>query len=701
MTIPTLLLSLALAADPAPPATPLPTSSIMVPEGATPNEIVALASQVVPAPRQLAWQARGFTAFVHFGMNTFTDREWGEGDEDPDLFAPEDLDADQWVRAFASAGMTGVVLTCKHHDGFCLWPTETTAHSVRSSAWRDGGGDVVREVADACRRAGLAFGIYLSPWDRNHPDYGTPAYDLAFRAQLRELLTGYGTIAEVWLDGANAPGDDPARFDWSAHFALVRELQPEACIAITGPDVRWCGNEAGRTRAAEWSVIPLETTDPRSAAESFDVFRAYRGVSVAAPDLGSRAQLASARRLVWWPAVVNTSIRPGWFHHAAEDDRLRSLGELLAIRVAAEGGNAHLLLNVPPDARGLIPEGDVRRLAALGEAWERTFACDLAEEATAAPRFRMAGELHFASDVAANLVVLEEEIATQGQRVERFRIEAWLAGGWREVARGTTIGARRILAIPETTSSRFRYWIDASRGRPGIARFALHRAPRLAPAPTIERDGEGRIVLAAPEGLEIRFTTGGGVPDARSPRYRGPISLLQPAATIRAASFVLDDATWMAPGGPAIAERSFGPPKTGWRIAACDSEQAPGEAAAHAIDENPDTIWHSRWSPDAPAHPHFLAIDLGAPTAIRAATYLPRRDGTNGRVTRCTVAVSDDGVAWRQVAEATFADAASSAEERTIPFGEVVVARYLKFTALAAVDGRPWASAAEVGILTP
>jgi alpha-L-fucosidase len=291
-----------------------------------------------PSARQLRWQSMEMYAFVHFGMNTMAGREWGHGGEDPALFDPPRVDADQWMRGFVAAGMTGVIFTAKHHDGFCLWPTATTAHSVTSAPWRDGRGDMVREVANAAGRHGLAFGVYLSPWDRNHRTYGTgTAYDDVFVEQLTELLTNYGPVFSVWFDGANGEGPDGRvqAYDWERYYAVIRDLQPEAVISVCGPDVRWCGNEAGHTRPQEWSVVARELRDVERIADKSqhaDDASFARLVRSDEQDLGSRvALMGHLDDLVWYPAEVNTSIRPGWFYHSAEDAAVRTADELFEI----------------------------------------------------------------------------------------------------------------------------------------------------------------------------------------------------------------------------------------------------------------------------------------------------------------------------------------------------------------------------------
>ena len=344
------------------------------------------AAHIRPSPRQVTWQQYEVTGFVHFGMNTFTNREWGEGTEDPQLFNPTQLDARQWVRTAKAFGMTELILTTKHHDGFCLWPTKTTKHSVVSSPWKGGKGDVVADVAAACREYGLKFGVYLSPWDRNQAKYGiygTDQYNDFFKTQLRELLTNYGPIAEVWFDGANGEGKTGKKqvYDWNSYYNLVRELQPNAVVSISGPDVRWVGNEAGEGRDTEWSVVPLRASEQDViAANSQQV--AGSGVFVPSGDrmdidLGSRAKILEAKTLIWYPSVVNNSFRPGWFYHPEEDTKQRSVDKLVGNYYQSVGKNSVWLLNFSPDKRGLIHENDVKILREGRAVLAKTFCAGL------------------------------------------------------------------------------------------------------------------------------------------------------------------------------------------------------------------------------------------------------------------------------------------------------------------------------------
>jgi len=393
---------------------------------------------VTPTPLQAAWQDLELIAFAHFGMNTFTDREWGEGTEDERLFNPTAFDADQWVRALKAGGMKLLILTAKHHDGFCLWPSRYTAHAVQNSPWKGGKGDVVREVAEACRRGGLKFGVYVSPWDRHEPSYGTAAYNTHFCNQLRELLTGYGPIAEVWFDGACGEGANGKKqeYDWEAFYRTVRECQPQALIAICGPDIRWVGNESGVAREDESSVQP--------AGEGFR----------------------------WHPAECDVSIRPGWFYHPAEDGKVKTLSELMDIYYQSVGRNSVLLLNVPPDRRGLIHENDVARLAEFGREVKRRFGKPIAQ----ATGKGMLVALALPGATTINHAVVMEDIR-QGERVEGYTIEGLVAGDWKPLAAGRVIGHKRIHRFDPVTVTAVRLRVEGAKAEPKIRRFAVYRVP--------------------------------------------------------------------------------------------------------------------------------------------------------------------------------------------------------------------------------
>ena len=458
---------------------------------------------VVPHERQIRFQQLEFYAFIHFTVNTFTDKEWGDGTESPEIFDPKKLDAEQWVTAVKSAGMKGLILTCKHHDGFCLWPSKLTRHTVEYSPWKDGRGDVVREVSEACKKHGIKFGVYLSPWDRNCPLYGQgKAYDDFFVAQLTELLTDYGEVFSVWFDGACGEGPNGKKqyYDWERYYSVIRELQPDACISVCGPDIRWCGNEAGYTRTAEWSVVPLRARDSEIVSEKSqhadDVEFRMRRVDARDADLGSREVLENEQELIWYPAEVNTSIRPGWFWHEYENDKVRSLEELVHIYNNSVGGNATFLLNVPPTPEGLLHENDVKRLAELGEYIKRAFCTNLLDSARltadgmnieavrqddyseyfTVPKDNTTAEItaEWDSPVTVGNIVIKENILC-GQRVESFTVEARLDGEYVQVWQGTVIGYKRIVPLKNVTAKAVRIRITDSRTEPSLAFLGIYK----------------------------------------------------------------------------------------------------------------------------------------------------------------------------------------------------------------------------------
>jgi len=406
------------------------------------------AARPAPSPSQLQWQRDELALFLHFGVNTFTDREWGDGAEDPAIFTPAALDARQWARAAKAGGFRAMILTAKHHDGFCLWPTATTQHSVASSPWRGGAGDVVREFTDAAKAEGLRAGLYLSPWDRNAPSYGSERYNDFYCDQLTELLTRYGPIAEVWFDGANGEGPNGRhqQYDWPRYWALVRKLQPGTVIfSDAGPDVRWIGNENGVAGETNWSTV-----DPAVVP--------YPGAT--GPRVTDMLQHGDPHGTVWRPGETDVSIRPGWFNHPAEDKRVKSADELVELYFTSVGRNSKLLLNVPPTREGLLHATDVARLAAMRQRLDVLLAHDRA------PGVR-AGRAATVSRAA-----LSEDI-TRGQAVARYTLHGMVAGTWRVLSRGTTIGYKKVDRFDPVTLSAARVQVDDAIGRAAPVRIAL------------------------------------------------------------------------------------------------------------------------------------------------------------------------------------------------------------------------------------
>lgn len=457
--------------------------------------------KAVPGERQLTYEKMEFFCFIHFTVNTFTGSEWGDGKEDVSIFNPTELDARQWVKTAKDAGMKGLILTCKHHDGFCLWPSKYTEHSVKNSPYKNGKGDIVREVSEACKEFGLKFGVYLSPWDRNNSSYGKgKEYDDYYVNQLTELLTEYGELYTIWLDGACGEGANGKiqKYDWNRYYKVMRELQPNAVISISGPDVRWCGNEAGEVRESEWSVVAKDMTDPSITAElsqheDNEEFR-DRPLDETQSDLGSRERLKNEKELVWYPAETDVSIRPGWFYHEEEDDKVRSFENLKDIYLKSVGGNTTLLLNIPPMKNGKIHEKDIAILKRLGEFINDTFKNNLLKNAliTTVPEHDCRGnspdmmrtddyntyfmnkegdnklliEIKFDECKKLNYLVLKEAI-TYSQRVEKFNVYFNDESGNKiKIFGGTTIGYKRIIDLKGTKTDNLTIEIEDSRVAP-------------------------------------------------------------------------------------------------------------------------------------------------------------------------------------------------------------------------------------------
>ena len=431
----------------------------------------------VPTENQLRWQDMEMYAFIHYSLNTYTDQEWGFGNEDPKLFNPTDLDCRQWARVCKQAGMRGIIFTAKHHCGFCMWPSAYTEYSVKNSPWKDGKGDVVRELADACREEGLDFAVYLSPWDRNHPEYGRPEYVSYFRNQLRELLTNYGEIFEVWFDGANGGDgwygganevrkiDRTTYYEWPETYRMIRELQPQCLIWNDGGDrgdLRWVGTEAGNVGETNWSLL------------NHDGEVTWSMLHYGLEDGES-----------WVPGETNTSIRPGWFYHETENEHVKSLSKLMDTYYKSVGRNSTLLLNFPIAPNGRIHPNDSLRGIAFKRMIDEVFKTDLAKDAEIKKQ-GVVTLITFKKITAFNRFVAEEDIR-YGQRVKKFALEAEVDGQWVTLKDGlvengdglTTIGHRRIICFPTVKASQLRFTILDSKCEPIIKRTSVFLAPEL------------------------------------------------------------------------------------------------------------------------------------------------------------------------------------------------------------------------------
>jgi len=664
----------------------------------------------IPTERQLAWHELEFYAFVHFNMNTFTNMEWGNGSESPELFNPTELDCRQWARVAKEAGMKGIILTAKHHDGFCLWPSAYTEHSVKNSPWKNGQGDVVRELADACKEYGLKLGIYLSPWDRNHPDYGKPEYITYFRNQLRELMTNYGDVFEVWFDGANGGTgyygganeerriDRKTYYDWEDTRQIVRDLQPDACMfSDAGPDIRWVGNEEGWAMKTNWSIIRRDEYYPGT------------------PDY---ADLRTGQEdgTHWVPAEVDVSIRPGWFYHASEDHKVKSLPQLLDIYYNSIGRNASLLINFPVDKRGLIHEKDAEQIQKLGDAIKSDFNVDLAQNKKAeATTIRSDSrkydpgnmtdnnpDTYWATDdgiVQASATIdlgkptefnrfLVQEDIRLGQRVRKFTVDIYNNNEWKEIASETTIGRKRILRFPNVTGSMVRLNILDSKACPVISNIGIYKAPKVLVEPEVRRTKEGMVsILAFDSELTIYYTLDGSEPDLTSMKYTDAF-LLDKKATLKA--IAVDPESKQKSGVTSI---DFDIPKTKWKAIGKITDQ---EKIETIIDGDENTAWST--SGDKPVD---FIIDLGEEVNCKGFKYLPdQRRGDPGIIFNYEFYLSKDGKNWgNPVSAGEFSNIQNSPVWQVREFNSVKC-RFVKLRALSPAEENGPVGIAEFEIIT-
>jgi alpha-L-fucosidase len=653
----------------------------------------------VPEPRQIAWQELEYYGFVHFNMNTFSDREWGFGDEKPEMFNPTELDPRQWARIASEAGMKGLIITAKHHDGFVLWPSAFTEHSIKNSPWKDGKGDLIRELADACKEYGLKFGIYYSPWDRNHPDYGKPEYITYMRNQLTELLTNYGEIYEVWFDGANGGDgyygganeerkvDKLTYYEWPRVYELVRELQPGAMMfSDGGPDVRWVGNEHGFAYEATWSNLMRDSV--------------YAGM----PDYPEKYASGQENGTHWVPAESDVSIRPGWYYHKYEDHKVKTLPQLLEIYYNSIGRNSSLLINFPVDTRGLIHENDAASILAFGEKIKKDFELNLAGSAKieangdrgksfqaenvldedyqsywtlkdGAPQSELI--LNFENEISFNRLLLQE-YTPLGQRVTSFSLERDLNGTWEKIAEGTTIGYKRILRFEDVKAKRIRINFLDGKDIPVISKVGIYNSPKLLIAPTYTRSINGLVTLISPDsGLEIFYTVDGRTPTKESLKYGSPIPVTE-ALTLMALSY---DPLSGESSEPVRIDLDL--PKGNWKTLESGAEKA--------IDEKSTSYWKSLDG--------VLTLDLGSTIDLKGFTYLPMQARyPSGFITNYIFQVSSDGKSWKEIARGEFSNVVNSPVEQQIRF-DPISTRFIRLGAVKTADGNP-ATFGEVGILT-
>ncbi|HTG67234.1 MAG TPA: alpha-L-fucosidase [Flavobacterium sp.] len=660
----------------------------------------------IPSENQMNWQEMEYYAFVHLSVNTYIDMAWGFGNEDASIFNPTNLDCRQWARICKESGMKGIIITAKHHSGFCLWPSKYTEYSVKNSPWKNGKGDIVREMADACKEYGLKLGIYLSPWDRNHPDYGKPEYITYFRNQLKELLTNYGEVFEVWFDGANGGdgyygGANETRkinretyYDWTNTYKMVRELQPKIVIWNDNgdrADLRWVGTEAGYVGKTNWSLLNATgkvTEDMlRHGLENGDS---------------------------WVPGEVNTSIRPEWFYHKREDTKVKTVPELMEIYYNSIGRNGTLLLNFPIMPNGLIHEKDEKAALEFAQEVKKVFALNLAKGAKVEASnvrannsdFRAENVLdgdkntYWATDdqlKSASLIIsfdkptffnrfLVQEYIKLGQRVKSFKVEAFINQEWKELANETTIGYKRILCFPTVEATKIRFTILDAKSNPLISNIEIYNAPQILTAPQIVRKQSGDVqIIPSDSESEIYYTLDGSTPTLKSNKYKNEIKTTSGKVAVKAMAYSAATAK-----SSAVAEEKFDIAKNNWKILGVEDKEV-----YRILDGDANSVWHQNKE-----MPVDVVIDFGKIESLVGFRYLPDQDlRSKGIVTKYKFYVSTDNKKWKLVNEGEFSNINNNPLWQNKIF-KLAKARYIKFTALENTKGDNVAGFAEIDVVT-
>jgi alpha-L-fucosidase len=665
----------------------------------------------LPTQKQVDWQEMEFYAFVHFSLNTFTNKEWGYGDESPELFNPTNLDVRQWARIVKAAGMKGIILVAKHHDGFCLWPSAYTERSVKNSPWKNGKGDLVKELAAACKEYNLKLGLYLSPWDRNRADYGKPEYVTYFRNQLKELLTNYGDVFEMWFDGANGGdgyygGANETRkintleyYNWDETYKLIYKTAPKTLVWGVGPsEARWIGNEEGRAGKTNWSL--LRQKDELAGKVHYTEF-------MSGHEDGEK----------WVPGEADVSIRPGWFYHSVEDDKVRPLDEMVDIYYESVGRNATLLLNLPVDKRGLVHENDEARLKELVSTIKADFKSDLLIGTKNSannvrgnnPEFGTKNltdgnkNSYWATDdnvktasvvfefdkpTDLNRILLQEYIPL-GQRVKAFNVEAKVDGVWKTVATETTIGYKRILRIDRVTASALKINILDSKASIVISNIQAFNAPTFVRMPEIQRDKNGNITIKSEEGYPVYYSLDGKNPTQKSTLYKG-VFQYNKAVEIKAVAIDVSENI-----SSAIKTAKYGASKENWKIVLASSGDL--KSANRIIDGNPNTDWS--FGNDSNKLPQEIIIDLGSILKINGFTYMPQQVGNNlNLISNYEFYTSPDNYRWTLQSKGEFSNIKNNPIEQIKTF-KADKARYIRFIAKQAVWKGSTVSIAEINVI--
>ncbi len=698
----------------------IPANTIAIAPTDSKELIIEKAINVIPSKIQLDALRNEFIAFIHFGPNTFTRMEWGNGMEDPKIFDLKELDTDQWCKSLKDAGMKMVILTVKHHDGFVLWQSRYTDHGIMSTNFRDGKGDVLRDLSKSCQKYGIKLGVYLSPADlyqienpkglygnlsqyskrtipREVPgrpfsnktkfEFEVDDYNEYFLNQLFEILTEYGPIHEVWFDGAHPKRKGGQKYNYEAWKKVVRTLAPKAVMFNRG-DVRWCGNEGGHTRKTEWNVLPFNNTELTEFTDT---------TGWEDENLGIRERLYNARFLHYQQAEVDTSIREGWFYRDDVYQKVRSADDVFDIYERSVGGNATFLLNIPPNRDGKFSDQDVKVLSETGKRIKETYSKDLLQGAKGPKQVLDHNDVTYSllnnnqliietpKLVTFNRIMLQEAISTHSERVESHAVDAWVNGEWKEIAAATNIGYKRILRFPEITTQKIRLRILESRGQVFMSSISAYYYQMKPPQLAIAQDQTGKVSIYAQKqdfnwnvhnetetkssdkDFNIYYTTDGSEPDSNSLKYNGPFEKEQ--GTIKAVAILKGER------GSTQTEM-VGIAKNKWKLIDA-KEGTKNHSAEAAFDANSKTFWQST----SQALPQNLSLDLGNMYTLTAMVYTPQTAFGGGMMAKGIVEISADGKKWEAVSAFEFGNLVNDPSKRSLYFKQAVKARYVRVTA--------------------
>lgn len=676
----------------------------------------------LPTKGQLQWQETDMYCIVHLSVATYTDKEWGYGDEDPKIFNPAKFSAYDIVAAAKAGGFNGVVVVAKHHDGFCLWPTKTTSHNISQSPYKNGKGDIVKEYQLACEKLGMKMAIYCSPWDRNSPLYGKPEYvSQVYREQLKELYANYGSLFMSWHDGANGGDgyyggarelrkiDNTVYYNWPVNWAITRKMQPDAAIfGDVGPDVRWVGNEEGHAGETSWETYTPEAPDPgKQPANGYNKYWL--------------ATEGTRNGKYWIPAECDVPLRPGWFYHRSQDGQSKSAYNLLDLYYKSVGRGACLDLGLSPDKDGQLTKEDVTILKQFGQLLKQTFAVNLAQHATfTASNIRGRNALKYGTALLVdhdrysywatddkvlnpwliadmhkqttfNVIRLRENIKL-GQRISAFAVDAWENGSWKEVGSGTSIGANRLIRLQQNiVTTKVRLRITGSAASIALSDFGLFKEPVHLEAPLISRDKNGKVSITTNAPVQsIHYTLDGTEPLMNSLSYHQPFAFTE-GGEVKARAFE------SAQKASEVTISQYGLSKAGWKV--MDTLQGRNKAE-NAIDDDVNTIWSTLMKDTAATarFPQDISIDMGKVQGVKSFTYLPRQDKKAGGIAdRYIIYISADGIDWQKVTEGEFSNIRSNPLEQEILLTHPVKTRYFKLSVLHVISGNG-VTVAELGV---